>query len=227
MKKLIVTIEIFAFVAAAILAIFWASNPNGNYEPFTLLCGLVGTGIEIFRRSMKPQSLADLHPTPDSTVFEIHEWLHSNLNSLNLSETLPHALDLAHLISDSEFEHWVKMELYGYDEHGGMEETDVVPEYREITGHNRDIHNRMLTVNDPKMNIINSTRLRFGVGKLEELSKAGDMLSIRNEEIVNIMREYLGVEVYRFCFSRVEVVGVLNNIKLKLMEWIRALKIEV
>ena len=225
-KKLIVTIEIFAFVAAAILAVLWALNPNGNYEPFTLICGLVGTGIEIFRRFMKPQALADLRPTPNSTISEIHEWLHNNSNRLNLSETLPHALDLAHRINDSEFEHWVKMELYGYNEQGGMKESDVVPEYREITGRHMDAYNRMFTVNDPKMDIVNSIRLRFGVGKLEELSKADDMLNIRDEGTINIMREHLGVEVFRFCFSPVEVVGVLNNIKLKLMEWIRKLKLE-
>ena len=193
---------------------------------FTLICGLVGTGIEIFRRLRKPQTLADLQPTPKSTISEIHKWLNNNSNRLNLSETLPHALDLAHRINDSEFEHWVKMELYGYDEHGGMKESDVVPEYREITGRHMDAYNRMFTVADRNMDIINSTRLRFGVGKLEELSKADDMLNIRNEETINMMRKLLGVEVYRFCFSPVEVVGVLNNIKLKLMEWIRKVKIE-
>jgi len=223
---LIITIEIIAFFAAAILAVLWALNPNGNYEPFTLLCGLVGTGIEIFRRLKKTNALADIQLTPNSTTYEIHKWLHKNLNRFNLSETLPHALDLANRINDSEFEHWIKMELYGYDEHGGMKESDVVPKYREVTGRHMDAYNRMLAIEDPKLDIVNSTRLRFGVGKLEELSGADDMLNIRDEGTINLMREHLGVDVYRFCFSPVEVASVLNNIKLKLMEWVRKINVE-
>jgi hypothetical protein len=223
-NRLVIGIEILAFAATAVLAILWASDPTGNYEPFTVICGLIGTATEIIRRFIKPQEPVVSKPMPNSSISEIHEWLYKNANRLELSETLPYALDLAHRIKLDDFEHWVKMELYGYDEHGEMKETDVVPEYREITGRHMDAYNRMLTLDDTKLDFVNTTRLRFGVGKLEELSKANDMLNIRDEGTVKLIREHFGIEVFRFCFSPVEVTGILNNIKLQLMEWLRNLK---
>lgn len=218
-------IEIIAFVATAILAILWAMNPRGNYEPFTLLCALVGTGVEIIRRILKPKVLSNLKPKPNANISEVHEWLYKNISHLDLSETLPYALDLAHRIKNIDFEHWLRMELYGYNEDGGMKESDVVPKYREIIGRHMDAYNRMFTIEDPELDIVNTTRLRFGVGKLEKLSKANNMQNIRDEWAINMIREHFGIEVVRFCFSPVEVVGILNNIKLKLMEWLRNLEL--
>ena len=42
--------EIAAFIATAVLAILWIRDPNGNYEPWTILCGLVVGITETFRR---------------------------------------------------------------------------------------------------------------------------------------------------------------------------------
>ncbi len=47
---MIVAMELCAILGAAILAIFWVLDPSGNYEPFTVLLGLVGASMEVYRR---------------------------------------------------------------------------------------------------------------------------------------------------------------------------------
>lgn len=58
------TIEILSLISTLVLAALWILNPSGNYEPFTIVSGLVLTAAEIFRRrtsnSAEPKALPPL-----------------------------------------------------------------------------------------------------------------------------------------------------------------------
>src|SRR5947208_1854723 len=43
--------EMNGALAAVPLVILWIQDPNGPYEPWTVLCGLVGAACELLRRS--------------------------------------------------------------------------------------------------------------------------------------------------------------------------------
>ncbi len=48
---MILFIEILAIIITLILAILWAINPTGNYEPFIVIsAGSVASFLEIYRR---------------------------------------------------------------------------------------------------------------------------------------------------------------------------------
>ena len=42
--------EIIAWVATIILAVFWVTDPAGNYEPWTVICGVIAAGAEGYRQ---------------------------------------------------------------------------------------------------------------------------------------------------------------------------------
>jgi len=118
-------------VQQIILAVFWVTNPAGNYEPWTVICGVIAAGAEGYRqfktRSGNP-------PVSTSEPEELIRWIRNHGTEKPLSQVLPRALQLAQAIRNQDLEHWVRMELYGYTQEGGMTEGDVVPEYREVTG---------------------------------------------------------------------------------------------
>lgn len=60
-----VIFEIIALVVTAVLAILWIRDPSGNYEPWTILCALVGVIAEIYRRFK--------HKTPNNSVSRSHD----------------------------------------------------------------------------------------------------------------------------------------------------------
>ncbi len=113
------------------------------------------------------------------------------------------------------------MELYGYSEEGGMTEQDTVPEYRAVSGRYMDQYNRMLQIDDPELGFVNTYRFRYSVRILEDLAQKTDMQNIRDDDIIQILRKHLKVDVFRFCFSPVEINGILDNIRNRLMEKIR------
>ncbi len=86
-----------------------------------------------------------------------------------------------------------------------------------------DRYDRMLKVDDPYA-FLNTYRFRYGVGKLEEIAKKNGMQNIRDENITELIREHLKVDVFRFCFSPVEIVGVLHSIRNQLLERISQLE---
>ncbi|HXH03443.1 MAG TPA: hypothetical protein VNN09_08995 [Candidatus Competibacteraceae bacterium] len=47
---ILASLELFAFLAAGVLAVLWVRNPNGNYEPWVAIFSLVTAGIELYRR---------------------------------------------------------------------------------------------------------------------------------------------------------------------------------
>ncbi len=46
----LIALEITAAVATVVLALLWISDPGGNYEPWTVICGLMATVTELCRR---------------------------------------------------------------------------------------------------------------------------------------------------------------------------------
>src|SRR5690606_36978607 len=50
LELLLRVLEAIAFGATAVFAILWVRDPGGDYEPWTVICGVVTGGIELFRR---------------------------------------------------------------------------------------------------------------------------------------------------------------------------------
>ncbi len=215
----LVVFEFAALTATVVLAVLWIRDPSGNYEPWTVLCGVVCTVTEIYRRFSGR--------SPDATFpgskKEMLAWFHEHGPVKPLAELLPRALQLAQKVQNQELEHWARMELYGYNSDGGMTAGDTVPEYRAIGGRYIDVHGQILHIDDPRLEFINAYRLRLGVAQLEELSRKTEMQNIQDPGYLEIIRRNLGVDVYRFCFSPVELVAVLQNIRKALLDKISAL----
>ena len=106
-----------------------------------------------------------------------------------------------------------------------MTEQDIVPVYREVTGRYIDHYNRILQISDPELDFINGYRFRNSVKQLEELASKTDMQNIRDEGYIDILHKNLNVDVCRFCFSPIEITGVLNKITNVLLEKVHRLNI--
>lgn len=146
-------------------------------------------------------------------------WLEGNVHTAKLTDSLPRALQFSKRIGDKSLESWIRLELYGYDKEGGMTDDDEVPEYRAVTGRWIDNHDRVLDLSDyPDLSIINMYRFRFGVAKLEELATRQEMQNIADDQFIQLLREHMHVHVIRFCFSPVELRGVLHSIRNRLAE---------
>ncbi|MDA3838287.1 MAG: hypothetical protein PF574_04820, partial [Candidatus Delongbacteria bacterium] len=223
MAVFVILIEIIAAIVTAVLAFMWVRDPAGNYEPWTVICGVVFAVTEICRRIRTPSKV---EPESLSKSEELIRWIQSYGHEKPLSQVLPRALQLSQLLSLSDFEHWVRMELLGYTQEGGMTEQDTVPEYREITGRYMDNYNRMLQVQTDN-DFVNGYRFRYGVRQLEEFAKKEKMQNIRDEGFIEILRRELNVDVCRFCFSPTEIVGVLDRIRNHLIEKINNIKLNV
>lgn len=52
LSKFVGYVEIVVLVILAFLAGMWANDPSGNYEPFTVLLGILLTGLEVWRRKI-------------------------------------------------------------------------------------------------------------------------------------------------------------------------------
>lgn len=216
-KRVTEIIEAVAFLVLAILVGLWAWSQDGRYEPWTAVCGLVAGGLEIYRRFFLTDDTKGEGP-PGDTARSLHSWLIAHVPTKVLSETLPRALRLAQKLGDSEFEKWIRLELYGYRGENGMAKSDVVPEYRSITGLHYDVYHRPLLIRDPKIAFINTLRLRCSVRELEEYAASEKSLYLMNEEVSAIIREHLEVDVAQFGFNPASVAGILNSIRGKLLD---------
>lgn len=108
----LVFIEISASIATAGLAFMWIRNPSGNYEPWTVLCGVVVAGSEIYRRvRTRPKG----ETKQVSKTEELIHWIQNYGLEKPLSEVLPRALQLSKLLGRQDLEHWVRLELLGYN----------------------------------------------------------------------------------------------------------------
>lgn len=139
--------------------------------------------------------------------------LYNSVDSLPLDSLLSRIVHFAQEHKYAKLERWARLELNGYYGHSGMTETDVVPEYREISGEHCDEYGRPLVIDDPKLQFINSDRLRQGAIELMEYGKANGYLSVRIPTVIKIIRESLGVDVTRFRFSPTEINAVISRIR--------------
>lgn len=219
-------LEIIAVIATVALGVLWILIPDRNWEPWIALCGTTTVVAELLRR-FGPKRHADSSSVAPSAFLtakprdEAAEWLERNVHSARLSESLPRALQFAKRTGNGPLERWCRLELYGYDKDGGMTDADVVPEYRAVTGRWMDRFDRMLDLSHyPDMSIVNEYRFRFGVAKLEELAAKQEMQNIADDQLIGLFREHMGVEVIRFCFSPIEVRGVLDTIRNRLAEMV-------
>lgn len=223
---MLVLIEIAIWIATAILVVAWIGNPHANWEPWTVVCGLIGAALEGVRRyrARRPVS-SDGRPVPianSSQPSSLAQDILSRIHQQPLSRLLPDAIELAKQVDNEELERWCRLELYGYGPQGGMRESDVVPEYRGVTGRWMDEHDRMLDLsNYSDLSIVNHYRLRFGMKKLEELAARDKMQNIADDGARQMLRQYTQFDAVRFCFSPVEIVGVLDVVKNLLAEKIR------
>ena len=55
----LVVVETLFFVAAIVFTGFWIASPSANYEPYAALFGLLGGGVELFRRFRPHSALSD------------------------------------------------------------------------------------------------------------------------------------------------------------------------
>jgi hypothetical protein len=211
---MLIAIESSAVLATAILSFLWLRHPGGSYEPWTVLCGVILSITELIRRSRDKNILSQSLSRSDRLL----TWIEEKGTEKPLSQVLPRMLDLAQELHDDDLEHWVRLELYGYDPNGGMLEHEIVPEYRTVVGRYFDQFNREFQSIDQDLSFLNAYRIRYGVGKLEELAGRREMQNIRDGNMNDIFKEYLGWEPVRFCFSPVEVAGVLSQIRNRLLE---------
>lgn len=216
----LVVLEITAAIVTAGLAFMWIRDQHGNYEPWIVLCGVVFVGSEIYRR-IRTRSEAESKSL--SKPEDLIRWIQVQGSEKPLSQVLPHALRLSQLLGDRNLEHWVRLELLGYTKEGGMTDQDIIPEYREITGRYIDSYNRIFQV-PTDFNFVNGYRLRYGVGQLEELAKKQKMQNLRDEYHIELLRRELNVDVSRFCFSPLEIIGVLDRIRSQLINKVKKIK---
>lgn len=58
------TIEILSLLVTFVLASLWIHNPSGNYEPFTIISGVVLAAMEICRRKASNSAIPTVLPSP-------------------------------------------------------------------------------------------------------------------------------------------------------------------
>ncbi|WP_417746321.1 hypothetical protein [Rosistilla oblonga] len=174
--------------------------------------------LQISREIGRPTSdRNDPHETKPTD--SLATWFDDNVHSANLSESLPRALRFAKQIGDEELSRWIRLELYGYNEQGGMKESDTVPEYRAVPGRWMDKYDAMLDVSSyPDLAILNEYRFRSSIAELEELGSRTEMQNISDVYMTNLFREHMGIEVFRFCFNPIGVRGTLDVIRNLLAE---------
>jgi hypothetical protein len=150
------------------------------------------------------------------------ETLIDNISNKNrpTSEILHKALLIAKNTKDVELEGWIKLEINGYfNTNPFLTEATVVPEYRTVSGLYCDIYNRPLLIDDNKLQFINTTRLRNGISELENFkTKYGSFMKIVEAESLNLVREFLKVEVHYFSFPTASIDSILDQIRIELLD---------
>lgn len=136
-----------------------------------------------------------------------------------LSQVLPRALSAARRLGDSEFADWIRLELSGYtSDNPAMTESTVVPEYRSVPGRHFDRAKRLIDIRDPRLSFLDTDRLRFGVGQLEDLARRSDTICVGDSAGMEIIRDSFDADPYAFCFEPTSVVGVLEAIRTNLLD---------
>ncbi len=155
----------------------------------------------------------------DNHAMTLYRELRSKVSVAPLSELLQSTVLLAADVKNQEAEKWAKLELGGYFKaNPEMNKDVVVPEYRTIVGIWHDRFGSPLIIDNPKLHFLNSTRLRNGVAELEDLSQSEITHTMIDPGMAEIFRKEMNVEVDRIVFGSREVVGVLSNIRTRLVE---------
>lgn len=161
----------------------------------------------------------------DSNTSTLYRELRAKASTAPLSELLQSLIILAADVKDREVEKWAKLELGGYLRgNPEMNQDVVVPEYRTIVGIWHDEFGRPLVINNPTLFFLNSTRLRNGVAELEKLSHSDTPHTMFDPGAAELFRTELNVQVDRMVFGSREVVGVLSNIRTRLVDAITSLR---
>jgi hypothetical protein len=202
--------EVGCFLAAATIAVLWVFDPTGSYEPGFTVASALGGGIELWRRFFANRSRGTVQAVdrPGSLTATILQ----SIDSSPLSVLLAQSLELVKGTANSSFEHWLRLELYGYTLVGGMTEADIVPEYREVVGQHRDARGRpVLFVS--QLDFVNAHRFRFSVKQLEELAAETGSIIIRDSDAVEFIGSKFGRDVAGFEIHPSEVTAVLDWVR--------------
>ena len=137
-----------------------------------------------------------------------------------LQRALSGTLQAAESKGAKDLARWVRLELFGYhSENSEMVETDVVPEYRSVTGHWSDAYGRPLVLTDPKILFLNEVRLRNAVVELETLTpNHDDVLAISMPEEAQIINDALRVSVSNFRCSPLSLRTLLASVRGQLLD---------
>lgn len=123
---------------------------------------------------------------------------------------------LAKGISNQKFEKWLKLEISGYfNTNPLLENSDLVPEYRIIPGHYENSKGEKLF---PE--VLNAFPIREGVEDLENVISKNGWLSIISPICNPEISEMLSVNIHKFVFRSEYILTVLNEIRIKLIEYL-------
>jgi hypothetical protein len=203
-------IEAGLFLAAAVLASLWAVFPDGVYEPFLAATLVAGGGIELLRRCVDGRRNT-VAPEPTNSQ-RLAATIRGSIDSAQLSTLLSQSLELVKNTTDSSFEQWIRLELYGYSNVGGMSEADIVPEYRDVPCRHMDAQGRVVNFGS-QYGFLNSHRFRCGVRQLEELAAKNQPVRLQDLTAVEFIRANLNVAVDRLEIHHSELVVVLDRIR--------------
>jgi uncharacterized protein (TIGR02391 family) len=161
----------------------------------------------------------------ESHASTLYRELRAKASTAPLSELLQSLIILASEVINKEVEKWAKLELGGYlRDNPEMNNDVVVPEYRTVVGLWHDRYGRPLVINNPRLQFVNSYRLRNGVAELEQLSQEDGPHTLLDPGHTGIFREELNVDVDRIIFGSREVVGVLSNIRTRFIDQLSKLR---
>ncbi len=154
-----------------------------------------------------------------------NEIIESLQNGDLLSKIMPSILIFAKRIDDAEFIKWAELEMNGYyNSNPALTEDVVVPEYRIVAGQYLDQHQRIFVIPNATYQFITEYRLRQGVTELEMLSSSQKLLTVRDQGMLDIIRDALNASVHSYTFDSGQITGILAAIKGNLIN--RLLKIE-
>jgi uncharacterized protein (TIGR02391 family) len=155
----------------------------------------------------------------------LYRELRAKASTAPLSELLQSLVILAGEVNNKEVEKWAKLELGGYlRDNPEMNNDVVVPEYRTVVGLWHDRYGRPLVINNPKLQFVNSYRLRNGVAELEQLSQGDSPHTLLDPGHAELFRDELNVDVDRIMFGSREVIGVLSNIRTRFIDQLGKLR---
>lgn len=140
---------------------------------------------------------------------------------LELSSILPKVLTVAKHLEDKKFEKWILLESSGYfNTNTAFTKEVIVPDYRKVPGQYHDRHGRPLVIDDPILFQINNYPIRESVAELEDYSRKEDMITFRNPNAMEFIKQKLGVTVDTFSFTAKSLKPVIAEIRSLLINWL-------